>query len=78
MPSHKKYRIEKEKQTQDFPLDDKLQALSNNDFYDLVQTLLNRNPGVRKSILEWFMDRSKDTENINRKQVSKALNEEQL
>jgi len=59
-------------------LDEKLQALSNKDMYDLVQTLLNKNPQVRKSILEWFMDKSKDTENINRKQVSRALNEELL
>ncbi len=78
MPSHKQYQIENETQIQDFPLNEKLQALSNKDMYDLVQTLLNKNPEVRKSILEWFMDKSKDMKNINRKQVSKALNEERL
>lgn len=78
MSPHKQYRNEKETQIQDFPLDEKLQALSNKDMYELVQTLLHKNPEVRKSILEWFMDKSKDTENINRKQVSKALNEELL
>ena len=78
MPSHKQHQIENETQIQDFPLDEKLQALSNKDMYDLVQTLLNKNPEVRKSILEWFMDESKDMKNINRKQVSKALDEERL
>ncbi len=78
MPLHKEYRKEKETQIQDFSLDEKLQALSNKDMYDLVQTLLNKNPQIRKSILEWFMDKSKDMENINRKQVSKALNDELL
>ncbi len=78
MTSHKQYRKAKEIQTQDFSLDEKLQALSNKDLYDLVQTLLNKNPEVGKSILEWFMDRSKDTKNIDRKQVSRALNEEKL
>lgn len=78
MPSHKKSQKEKETQIHDFSLDEKLQALSNKDMYELVQTLLNKNPEVRKSILEWFMDRSKDMENINRKQVKKALNEELL
>jgi len=46
--------------------------------YDLLQTLLNKNPEVRKSILEWFMDESKDIKNINRKQVRRALDEELL
>ena len=78
MPSHKQSRKEKETQIQNFPLDEKLQALSDKDLHDLVQTLLNRNPQVRKLILEWFMDRSKDTKNINKKQVSKALNGERL
>lgn len=78
MPSHKKSQKEKETQIQDFPLDEKLRTLSNKDMYDLVKTLLNKNPQIRKSILEWLMDKSKDTENINRKQVSKALNEELL
>ncbi len=78
MPSHKQSRKQKETQIQDFPLDEKLQALSNKDMYDLVQTLLNKSPQVRKSILEWFMDKSKDMNNINKKQVSKALNEERL
>lgn len=78
MPSHKQNQKERETQTQDFPLDEKLQALSNKDLHDLVQTLLNKNPEVRKSILEWFMDRSKDIKNINRKQVRRALNEELL
>ncbi|MEW6419569.1 MAG: hypothetical protein AB1480_15890 [Nitrospirota bacterium] len=76
MPSHKKYR--KEKETQIFPLDEKLQALGNKDMYDLVQTLLNKNPEVRKSVLEWFMDKSKDMKNINREQARRALNEERL
>ncbi|MDO8724802.1 MAG: hypothetical protein Q7J35_01880 [Candidatus Methanoperedens sp.] len=78
MLSHKQNQKEKETQIQDFPLDEKLQALSDKDLHDLVQTLLNRNPQVRKLILEWFMDRSKDTKNINKKQVSKALNGERL
>ncbi len=78
MPSHKQHRKEKETQTHDFPLDENLQALSEKDLHDLVQTLLNKNPDVRKSILEWFMSKSKDVKNINRKQVSKALNEERL
>ncbi len=78
MPSHKEYRKEKEIQIQDFSLDEKLRDLSNKDMYDLVQTLLNKNPEVRKSILEWFMDKSKDMKNINRKQVSRALDEELL
>jgi len=78
MPSPKQHQKENETQTQDFPLDEKLQALSEKDLHDLVQTLLNRNPDVRKSILEWFMDRSKNMKNINKKQVSQALSEERL
>ncbi|MDD5616082.1 MAG: hypothetical protein PHH85_07755 [Candidatus Methanoperedens sp.] len=78
MPSHKQSKKDKETQIQDFPLDEKLQALSNKDMYDLVQTLLNKNPDVRKSILEWFMDKSKDMKNISKKLVSQALNEERL
>ncbi|MEW6419565.1 MAG: hypothetical protein AB1480_15865 [Nitrospirota bacterium] len=78
MPSHKKYRKEKEIQIQDFPLDEKLQALGNKDMYDLMQTLLNKNPEVRKSVLEWFMDKSKDMKNINREQARRVLNEERL
>ncbi len=78
MPSHKQSRKQKETQTQDFSIDEKLQVLSNKDMYDLLQTLLNKNSEVRKSILEWLMDKSKDMKNINRKQVSKALNEERL
>lgn len=78
MASHKKSRKEKEIQTQDFPIEEKLQTLSNKDMLDLVQTLLNKNSEVRKSILEWFIDRSKDMKNINEKQVSRALDEELL
>lgn len=78
VPSHKEYRKEKEIQIQDFSLDEKLRTLSNKDMYDLVQTLLNKNPEVRKSILKWFMDKSEDMEDINRKQERRALNEELL
>ena len=69
MPSNKKSQKEKEIQTQDFSLDEKLQTLSDKDLHDLVQTLLNKNPEIRKSILEWFMGRSKDMKNINRGKI---------
>lgn len=74
MPQHRKNK----KQTQDFPLDEKLQALSNKDMYDLVQTLLDKNPEVRKSILSWLVDKSKDMKTINKKQATIALNEEKI
>jgi len=78
MPPPKPPQKETKTQTQDFPIEEKLQALTKKDLYELVQTLLNRNSKVRKLILEWFMNKSKDTEDINRKQVSKALNDELL
>ncbi len=46
MPSHKQHKKQKETQTQDFPLDEKLQALSEKDLHDLVKTLLNNNPEI--------------------------------
>lgn len=78
MSSHKEYRKEKEIQTQDFSLDEKLRALNNKDMYNLMQALLNKNPEVRKTVLAWFMNKSEDMKNINREQVRKALNEELL
>ena len=65
MPSHKQSQKQKETQIQDFPLNEKLQALSNKDLHDLVQTLLNKNPEVRRSILEWFIDESKNRKKSN-------------
>jgi hypothetical protein len=50
---------EKNTQTVDFQLDERLRSLDNTELYDLVYNLLDKKPGLYQLILEWFKENQK-------------------
>lgn len=78
MSSHKRYR-RGEVQMEDFSLEEKLRSLGSKDLCELVQTLMEKKPEIRKLILEWFKVESKEiiTER-EMDQLDEELNEELL
>ena len=69
---------EEKAQTEEFSLEDKLRSLDGEEMYDLVHVLMGKEPEVRRLILEWFKDRSKDMDDINTVQERGHLDEELL
>lgn len=77
MSSHKRNQEKKEVQSKDFSLEQKLRSLGNNELYELVQTLMEKTPEIRKLILEWLKAKStKIIKERERDQLNEELNEE--
>lgn len=64
MSSHKRYWKEKEEQVERFSLDEKLRTLDNKDLYNLLQNLMEKNPEVRRLVLEWIKGRIAEEKKI--------------
>ncbi len=65
-------------QTGDFSLEEKLCSLESKELCELVQTLMDKKPEVRKLILEWFKDMAKDMKNMVTERERCQLDEELL
>ena len=69
---------EEKAQTEEFSLEGRLRSLDGEEMYDLVHVLMGKEPEVRRLILEWFKDRSKDMGDINTVQERGHLDGELL
>ena len=69
---------EEKTQIEEFSLEDKLRSLDGEEMYDLVHVLMGKEPEVRRLILEWFKDGSRDMDDINTVQERGLLDEELL
>jgi len=78
MSSHKGYQKEEGVQVEDFSLEGKLRSLGGEDMYDLVQNLMEKNQEVRRLVLEWFKDKSKDMKDMDTIQERGSMDEELL
>lgn len=78
MSSNKEHKEEKEKHGKEFSLDETLQSFDNKELYDLVQSLVGRNPEVHRLILEWLKEKSKDLKDIDSEKVGTSLNDSLL
>jgi len=63
---------------EDFSLDDKLQSLDSKGLYNLVKSLMENNPEVRRLILEWFKKNAKSLKKVDTKKDEVFLNDELL
>ena len=78
MTSNTGHEKEKGIHNEEFSLDKTLQSLDNKELYDLVQSLVERNPEVHRLILEWLKEKSKDLMDIDSEKVGTSLNDSLL
>jgi len=62
----------------EFSLDENLTAFEKKDLIDLIGTLVDNHTGSRLTAMDWILKRSNKKNQIDKEQVSRALDEERM